>query len=99
MSLSFGFFVLWTALFTALGAGLWRLSVGPTTLDRMLAFDLVSITIVALVVVFSAETESLDFIEFVLVLSALGFLTTVAYFYYLMQLSSGTADFIEDEHP
>ncbi|AUX20647.1 uncharacterized protein SOCEGT47_011200 [Sorangium cellulosum] len=88
-----GMLVIWVALFAAIGAGLWRLGRGPTTLDRMLGFDMITITVVALVLVFSAATGSADYIEFVLILSGLGFLTTVAYFYYLMHLGPDDDDF------
>ncbi|MGK3996558.1 monovalent cation/H+ antiporter complex subunit F [Sorangium sp. So ce1024] len=93
MSADLGTLVLWLALFAAIAAGLWRLSTGPTTLDRMLGFDMITITVVALVLVFSAATGSADYIEFALILSGLGFLTTVAYFYYLMQLGPDDDDF------
>lgn len=88
-----GLVVLWLALFAAVGAGVLRLIVGPTTLDRMLGFDLLTVTVSALVLVFSVTTGSSVYIEFVFILSALGFLTTVAYFYYLMQLSPDDKDF------
>ncbi|MBX3183388.1 MAG: hypothetical protein KIT72_03525 [Polyangiaceae bacterium] len=66
--------------------GLWRVIVGPSTLDRMLGFDLVTLTLAGLVLVFSALTGEGAYVELVLVLSGLGFLTTVAYFYYLTHL-------------
>lgn len=94
-----GLVVLWLALFAAIGAGVWRLLVGPTTLDRMLGFDMITITVGALVLVFSVTTGSADYVEFVFILSALGFLTTVAYFYYLMQLSPDDKDFNTQEPP
>lgn len=99
MTLDIGLLVAWLALFANLGAGVWRLSVGPTTLDRMLGFDMVAITVAGLVLVFSATTDSTDFLDFVFILSGLGFLTTVAYFYYLMQLSPQDDDFDAREQP
>ncbi len=87
------------AVFMAVGVGVWRLAAGPTTLDRMLGFDIVAVTVSGLVLVFSAATRSTAFIEFVFILSALGFLTTVAYFYYLMQLASDDANFDPKEAP
>lgn len=83
----------------AVCVGVWRLAKGPTTLDRMLGFDSVAITVSGLVLVFSAATGSTDFLEFVFILSALGFLTTVSYFYYLMQLSADDANFDPKEAP
>ena len=94
-----GLSVLWGALFGAILAGLWRLSVGPSTLDRLLGFDMVTITGVALVLVFSAATGSSAYVEFVVVLSGLGFLTTVVYYYYLMQLGPEDEEFDVREEP
>lgn len=94
-----GLLVVWFALFAASGAGLWRLAVGPTTLDRMLGFDMIAITVVALVLAFSAASGTADYVEFVFILSGLGFLTTVAYFYYLMQLPPEDEEFDAREEP
>lgn len=91
--------VIGLAVSMAVGVGVWRLAIGPTTLDRMLGFDIVAVTVSGLVVVFSTATRSTDFIEFVFILSTLGFLTTVAYFYYLMQLRSDDANFDPEEAP
>lgn len=87
------------ALFGAVGAGLWRLVIGPTTLDRMLGFDMITITVVALVLVFSVMTGATEYLEFAFILSGLGFLTTVAYFYYLMQLRPDDDEFDAMEEP
>lgn len=81
--------LLWVAaamMLLAVALGLWRVAKGPTTLERMLGFDLVTVTLAGLVLVFSALTGEHDYVELVLVLSGLGFLTTVAYFYYLAHL-------------
>lgn len=86
-------------LFGTIAAGLWRMWKGPTTLDRMLGLDMMTITIMAIVLVFSAMTGTVDFIEFVLIFSALGFLTTVAYFYYLMQLAPEDEEFDSGDAP
>lgn len=87
------------AVALAVAVGIWRLAIGPTTLDRMLGFDIVAVSVSGLVLVFSTATGSTDFVEFVFILSALGFLTTVAYFYYLMQLRSDDANFDPEEAP
>lgn len=83
----------------AMAVGVWRIAKGPTTLDRMLGFDSVVITVSGLVLVFAAATKSTDYTEFVFVLAALGFLTTVSYFYYLMQLPSDDANFDPEGKP
>jgi multisubunit Na+/H+ antiporter MnhF subunit len=99
ISLDLGLVVIGLALCSAVGAGLWRLRRGPTTLDRMLGFDMITITVVALILIFSAATHATDEIELVLILSGLGFLTTVAYFYYLMQLRPDDDEFDVKEEP
>jgi len=91
--LDLGRIVVGIALLTPVCAGLWRLSKGPTALDRLIGFDMLVVTVVALVLLFSRATQSVDFIEFVMVVSCLSFLTTVAYFYYLMQLRPNDEEF------
>lgn len=86
-------------LAVAVSAGLWRLILGPTTLDRMLGFDLITVIVMGMVLVFSATIRSTDYVDFVVVLSGLGFLTTVAYFYYLMQLDPTDDEFDVREEP
>lgn len=91
--------IIWLVLLAAIGAGLWRLVLGPTTLDRLLGFDMITITVMALVLVFSAATHSTEYIEFVFILSGLGFLTMIAYFYYLIQLPPDDDEFDPQEQP
>lgn len=85
----------WTDLLYALGwllfapglvIAVWRIAVGPTTLDRMVAFDLLTITITALMVLVSVRQGTGDYLELIIIVAALGFFSTVAYFYYLSQL-------------
>lgn len=65
--------------------GLWRISRGPTTLDRMVGLDTFTIAAIGMAVVFSLQHGAVDFIELVIVVTALGFFTTVAFYYYLAQ--------------
>lgn len=57
--------------------GLYRLAVGPTVVDRILAFDLVVLTIVAFSALLSISEGTAHFVELVLVISLLGFFGTV----------------------
>lgn len=64
-------------------AALWRLWRGPTVLDRMLGFDLITVCVVGWIAVLSVRWRTELFVELVLIYSLLGFLGTVAFALYL----------------
>lgn len=76
----------WLAFVPGLFVSVRRISSGPTTLDRLLGFDLLTITLVALMIVQSIHADTDVFMELILIVTALGFFTTVAFFYYLSHL-------------
>ncbi len=76
----------WLFFAPGLLIGVWRIAVGPTTLDRMLAFDLLTVTVVALMILFSVQENTGEYLELIIIVTALGFVSTVAYFYYLSQV-------------
>jgi multicomponent K+:H+ antiporter subunit F len=80
------YYVAWLVFVPGLVVSLWRIVKGPTTLDRMLGIDLLTISTVALMIVYSIHERTGDFIELILIVTALGFFTTVAFFYYLSHL-------------
>lgn len=63
--------------------GLWRIVRGPSLPDRILAFDLVVTGAVGLLVLLSVHWETRAYLEAILVVSLLGFFTTVAFTQYL----------------
>lgn len=66
-------------LLVALVASVWRVLVGPTLADRIVALDLVSVLIVVFLVVFRLATGS-DAYTFVAIgLALIAFLATVAF--------------------
>lgn len=67
---------------------LLRMVLGPTTLDRVLAFDGIVICSVALLVLFSIYWQTVLFVELIVVIASLGFLTTVAFYFYLSRQTS-----------
>ncbi|MGF1679012.1 MAG: monovalent cation/H+ antiporter complex subunit F [Candidatus Methylacidiphilales bacterium] len=71
------------ALALAILTGLYRMAVGPTVLDRILAFDMVTICAVALMGMLSIRWHTTLFLELILVFSLLGFFGTVALVFYL----------------
>ncbi len=64
---------------------LGRMGLGPTLLDRVLAFDGIVICTVAMMVLFSVHWKTALFAELIVVIASLGFLTTVAFYFYLSQ--------------
>jgi multisubunit Na+/H+ antiporter MnhF subunit len=60
-----------------------RMALGPTTLDRILAFDGIVISTVAMIALFSIYWRTAEFLELIVVIASLGFLTTVAFYFFL----------------
>ncbi len=77
-------------LYTAFGIlglaivlGLLRLARGPTVIDRILAFDLVTTCAVGMIVLLCIQWKTALYLELILVFSLLGFCGTVAFVHYL----------------
>jgi multicomponent Na+:H+ antiporter subunit F len=88
----------WVIVLMLTLVGVWRVTRGPSTLDRMVGIDAVTVGVVAMTVLFSMQDHSVQFIELVIVVTALGFLTTVAFYYYLAQPGTGAmADDVNEE--
>jgi multisubunit Na+/H+ antiporter MnhF subunit len=82
-----------------LACGCWRLAVGPTTLDRMLGLDSATVSVVALTALFSMRENSAEYVELILILTALGFFSTVCFYYYLSQpRKRGGEDFNQEDN-
>ncbi len=58
---------------------LWRLLRGPTTADRVLALDTMTINAIALIVLIQIQMGSPVYFEAALLLAMVGFVGTVAY--------------------
>ncbi len=58
--------------------GFYRLVKGPDVVDRIIAFDLIVLIVVAFTVMLSISERTAHFVELILIVSLLGFLSTVA---------------------
>lgn len=76
-------------LAVAVVLGLVKLWCGPTAIDRILAFDLVCVALVGMMVVLSIRWRTELFVELILIYSLLGFLSTVAFAFYLGRPTAG----------
>lgn len=75
--------VAFAILLVALVLGMVRLARGPTVIDRIMAFDLITTCAVGMIVLLSIQWKTAMYLELILIFSLLGFFGTVAFVYYL----------------
>lgn len=80
-ALIFGYF----AILTALLLSLWRLAVGPTLMDRVLAVDTMMINVIVLIIMYGIEQQTTVYFEAALLLAMFGFISTVAYCRFILR--------------
>lgn len=77
--------ILYTLYFAFAAVGLsqlmamWRLIIGPTIGDRVLALDTISINAVAMIVLYGIAAGTQMYFEAALLIAMFGFVSTVAY--------------------
>ena len=69
----------------ALALNLWRLCIGPSLPDRILALDTMYINAIALLVLFGLHERSSLYFEGALLIAVMGFVGTVALSKYLLR--------------
>lgn len=78
-----------SAAFALVGAAcvltLWRLLIGPSIPDRILALDTLAINGIALLVLFGIQQDSTLYFEAAILLALMGFVGTVSLCKYLMR--------------
>jgi len=72
------FYIAYAILSASFLLCLYRIIIGPTAFDRILAFDLMSFVAIAAVVIHSIQTNSLNYLSVLLVFAAVGFISLVA---------------------
>ncbi|KRG57045.1 cation:proton antiporter [Stenotrophomonas koreensis] len=73
------------AVGVAMLLALWRLLRGPSVPDRILALDTLSVTAIALLMLFGMHLDSPIYFEAALVLAMLGFCSTVVLSKYVLR--------------
>ncbi len=76
----------------ALLAALWRLLVGPTLPDRVIALDMVSVVMVVFLVVFKLTSGNNAYIYAAISLALISFLATVAFAHYIDRTRGDSRD-------
>jgi len=89
--------ICFATLFFVMVCGFVRLRRGPSVLDRILAFDLIATCVVAMVVLLSVKWSTPMYLEAILIVSLLGFFTTVAFVYYFFGSNSRRTPMKRDE--
>ncbi|WP_049721353.1 K+/H+ antiporter subunit F [Gilvimarinus polysaccharolyticus] len=69
----------------ALALNLWRLCIGPSLPDRILALDTMYINTIALLILFGMHERNSLFFEAALLVAVMGFVGTVALSKYLLR--------------
>lgn len=69
----------------AIALNLWRLIIGPSLPDRILALDTMYINAIALLVLFGIYRGSMLYFEAALLIAVMGFIGTVALSKYLLR--------------
>ncbi len=62
---------------------IWRLMVGPTFADRVVALDKLSVVAIGLLLAYGIGLEQTVYIDIALLVAMLSFLTTVGFGYYI----------------
>ena len=69
-----------------------RMARGPTVLDRVLAFDLITTCAVGIIALLSMRWQTNDYIELILIYTLLGFSGATAFVFYLQRAASPPDD-------
>lgn len=74
-----------TMIAVAILLSLYRLVRGPTTLDRVLALDTMTVSVIAVIVTGGVLVGSKIYFEAAILIAMVGFVTTVAFAKYLLR--------------
>jgi multicomponent K+:H+ antiporter subunit F len=64
---------------------LYRLLAGPSSADRILALDTMTINVIAIIILFGMREASTAYFEAALLLAMVGFVATVAYSKFILR--------------
>lgn len=68
---------------TAIALSLLRILKGPTLPDRVVAFDVIGVNLISIVAVLSVVLETKAYLEVILIIAILAFISTVAFSKYI----------------
>ena len=65
--------------------GILRLVKGPTTLNRIVAFDTIAVSLIGILIIYSISQNTTYFLEIILIFCLLGFVGTVTFIDFLFR--------------
>jgi multicomponent K+:H+ antiporter subunit F len=74
-----------TCIFIALMLNLWRLTQGPTVMDRVLAGDTMVVNTIGLIILYGISHGTTIYFESALLLAMFSFISTIAYCRFLLR--------------
>lgn len=77
--LTYALFFSYLCLCLGFMLGFIRLIKGPSTLDRILAFDYLSACIICFIALYSIDSGSISYLELILIFGLLGFATVISF--------------------
>ncbi len=83
--IEYAIFYAYVAISAGLLFNLWRLFIGPSTIDRILAVDTMVINTIALIIIYGIQMGSTTYFEAALLLAMFGFVSTVAYCKFILR--------------
>ncbi|TEW51912.1 K+/H+ antiporter subunit F [Psychromonas algicola] len=83
--LSYAILIACAFICCALALNAWRLIIGPTTPDRIIAVDTMYINSIALIILLGLHQGSAIYYESALLIALLGFVSTSAFCKYLLR--------------
>jgi multicomponent Na+:H+ antiporter subunit F len=72
-------------LLVSMALALWRLAKGPTSADRVIALDLISILVIAFLVAVSIHTGETTYLDVAIAYTCIAFLGTIALARFIMR--------------
>lgn len=69
-------------------AAFLRLVIGPSVVDRIVAFDLITLVVMGIIVTYSVVADRFAFLDAVIILALVAFLATVAFARLLLRVGS-----------
>jgi len=88
MIFEIAFYFAAVCMLVSIAIGIYRIFRGPSILDRMLAYDLITVSAVAIAVLAGIRWRTAVYLDWVLVISLIGFLSTVALTLYLVRATA-----------
>lgn len=84
--------ITWSAATIAIGAGAWRMLVGPSLAARIAALDVVLMSLMGAIAVYAADRGQREWLDLLVIVAVIGFTATVAVSRFIEDAPSTSAE-------